>query len=352
MSEPTYRGWRALLFYGLTSLIVLGVGGLVIYTFIEKRTLTAQVAPEGLPSVSIVTPSVDSPFCAAWVTMLTRAQIPATLVPVDRMEPTDGLIALCDLSEIPDTLRDTIVQTIADGGGVIFLGSTPRSEPPLLGLSTARVMSDDNVVLAEAATPVLARVQPGKEIRVQRSEVAYVEETPRMVIDGRWKENAHAAVAHYRLNPGRVLWMGFDPSKLYIPTDREVLLMMRTSFRWVAGQPVSEGAIGSPLAAKTLTPAARNEARAKRMRYSVDRLPDSEWFTVRITNHSKERLLGPTVKFWLPPNTVRVELGGSAISRRYVTLTGDPEENAVLISLLALAPNEDRIIKLRAVKKD
>lgn len=352
MGQPTYRGWRALLFYGIASLVVLVAGGLVIYTFFEKRTLSQIIAPEPLPKVSVVTADPESKFAAAWIDLLTNADFAATLVPLDKVEPTEGILALCNLKEIPETLRKYVSDTLAAGGGVAILGEAPSTDPALLGLTTSTMMSGDVIKFTEAATPVLARVQPGRELGSKPSEVAVAEETPRMVVNARWKNSARAAIVHYRVSPGRVLWFGFDPSKLYVQKDRHLVVLLRTGFRWVAGQPVSEGAIGTPMAAKTLTPDARLAARAKRMSYSVDRLRDSDWFTLRIRNNSKERLLSPTVKFWLPPHTVRVELGGSLVSRRYVTLMGDPEENAVLVSIFSLGPYEDRIIKLRAVGKD
>lgn len=350
--ERTYRGWRALLFYGLTSAIVVVAGGLVLYTFFEKRTLTQIIAPEPLPKVSIVTADPQSKFAAAWVDLLSSATFIPTLVPIERFEPTDGLLALCNLTELPPELESAVQATLEAGGGVVVLGAMPPADPPLLGLSTTRLVSDDVFRFTEAATPVLARVQPGKEIGSKPTDVAVVEETPRMVVDARWNSSARAAIAHYRLDPGRVLWFGFDPSKLYVPRDHQLALLLRTSFRWVAGQPVSEGAIGTPTAAKTLTRDARLAARAKRMSFSVDRLGKSDWYTLRLRNNTRERLLSPTVKFWLPPNTVRVELGGSLVSRRYVTLIGDPDEHAVLVSILSLGPFEDRIIKLRAVKAE
>ena len=351
MGQPTYRGWRALLFYGIASLVVLVAGGLVIHTFFEKQTLTQIIAPEPLPKVSVVTADPESKFAAAWVDLLTSANFSATLVTVEKVEPTGGILALCNLKDLPEHLRKYISETLAAGGGIAVLGEAP-TDPTILGLSTSTMMSDDVIRLTEAATPVLARVQPGRELGCTPSVVAVPEETPRMVVNARWKGSARAAIVHYRLSPGRVLWFGFDPSKLYVPKDLHLVLLLKTGLRWVAGQPVSEGAIGTPMAAKTLTPEARLAARAKRMSYSVDRLGESDWFTLRIRNNTKERLLSPTVKFWLPPHTVRVELGGSLVSRRYVTLIGDPEENAVLVSILALGPYEDRIIKLRAVGKE
>lgn len=350
--ERTYRGWRALLFYGLTSAIVVVAGGLVLHTFFEKRRLTQIIEPEPLPRVSIVTADPQSKFAAAWVDLLTSAAFTPTLVPIERFEPAGGLLVLCNLTELSVELKRAVEQNLQAGGGVVVLGAVPPGDPPFLGLATTSLLSDDVFRFTEAATPVLARVQPGKELGSKPSEVAVVEETPRMVVDARWNESARAAIAHYRLEPGRVLWFGFDPSRLYVPRDRQLALLLRTGFRWVAGQPVSEGAIGTPTAAKTLTRDARLAARAKRMSFSVDRIGKSDWYTLRVRNNTRERLLSPTVKFWLPPNTVRVELGGSLVSRRYVTLIGDPDEHAVLVSLLSLGPFEDRIIKLRAVKEE
>ena len=171
-----------------------------------------------------------------------------------------------------------------------------------------------------------------------------------MNIDARWRENARAAMMHIEVDGARCLWFGIDPNALFNPDDRQLLLLLRTAFRWAAGQPVSDGAIGAPQLAKTLTPDARRDARVNRFAFTVDRLPNRNQFGIRMTNRGGRPLMNPTVKIWLPPGVTQVGLGGDFIMRRNATLTGVPEEGACLVSLPSLTRNEDRVMKLRIVE--
>jgi hypothetical protein len=176
--------------------------------------------------------------------------------------------------------------------------------------------------------------------------VAFLKETPRMVIDARWKANARAVIMHMEQAGTRFLWFGFEPDA--VPhDDRQLQLLLRTAFRWVAGQPVSEGAIGPAQMAKTLSPNARRQARAKHFVFSVDPLPNRRLFSIRMSNRGTTALENPTVKVWLPPGVTKVRLAGDFIMKRNATITGVPEEGACLVSLPRLTPNEDRVMKLK-----
>ncbi len=74
------------------------------------------------------------------------------------------------------------------------------------------------------------------------------------------------------------------------------MLLLRTAFRWVAGQPVSDGAVGPPQVAKTFMLDARKAAHARGFAFSVDPLPNPKLFTVRMTNRGNAPLENPTVK--------------------------------------------------------
>ena len=169
-----------------------------------------------------------------------------------------------------------------------------------------------------------------------------------MFIDARWNTNARAVIMHMEKDGSRYLWFGFDPNALS-NNDRQLLLLLKTAFRWVAGQPVSEGAIGTPQAASAFTTAAREEAHARRFVFSVDRLRNPKQFSVRMSNRGNTPLQNPTVKIWLPPGVTQVALGGDFLMKRKVLLTGAPEEGACLISRPRLGRGEERIMKLEIV---
>jgi hypothetical protein len=205
------------------------------------------------------------------------------------------------------------------------------------------------IKMSETVSPILARLNPGYELPVKPRPVPLLRESPRMVVDARWKDNARAVIMHMEESGGRYLWLGFDPTALR-RDDPQLMLLLRTAFRWAAGQPVSDGAVGAAQAAKTLTPAARRDARDGHFAFSVDRMPNPHLFSVRMTNRGGLPLPNPTVKIWLPPRVTKVALAGGWVMRRNATLTGVPEEGACLVSLPNLTRNEDRVLKLRIVE--
>lgn len=341
-------GWKALSFYGVVMIAVVLVGALAIWSFVEKQSLV--IAPEPLPRVTVVTADSRSPLAAAWVRLLTHAELPATLVPLETFDPIEGVVVFCDVEAIPPRLVTGLTEFLAKGGAIVFVGAPPDTPIGSLHLVAERGESDEAIRLSESVSPLLARLNPGAELAARRAPVAFLKESPRMVVDARWRDNARAAVMHMESGGARYVWFGFDPGKLAQPYDRQLALLLRTAFRWAAGQPVSDGAIGAAQVAKTLTPAARREARAERFSFSVDRLPNPRLFSIRMTNRGTARLVNPTVKVWLPPQVTKVALAGGLMMRRNATVTGVPEEGACLVSLPALTRNEDRVMKLRIVE--
>jgi hypothetical protein len=341
--------WKHIALYVPILLLVIAVGGLAIWSFIEKQSLVIQ--PARLPPVTLVTANADSPLTASWVKLLNAAEMQTTLVPLEKVEVLQGVVVLCDVPRIPDSLVGPLSQFIGRGGAVVVLGAPPENAIGPLQLSATTGTSDDAFKLSEGVSPVLARLNPGYEVSVWRRQVAFLKETPRMNVDARWRTNARAVVMHIEQQGSRYLWMGFDPAALPPEPDRQLMLMLRTSFRWVDGQPVSEGAVGAPAEAKTLTPAARREARAARFSFSVDPLGKKGMFSVRMTNRGDRPIANPTVKVWLPPGVTEVSLAGDLIMKRSATLIGVPEEGACLVSLPSLTRNEDRVMKLRIVSR-
>ena len=341
-------GWRILIFYGLVSVLVLGVGAVVLYTYWERQSLAQGIVPEPLPAVMVITGAAESKFVASWAGLMVKSDFAPTLVPIERVDALQGVLVITNIASLPEKVAGQIEAYVQDGRGVVIIGAPPRQSSPFLNLvSTDAGMSDTQIKMSEAASPLMARMNPGHEIRTRPVPAAFIDETPQMVVDARWKESSRAAVAHYSHGEGRVVWLGFDPAALHNQNDLQLNLLLRTAFRWAAGQPVSDGAVGGASAARTLTPEARLTARTKRFSFSVEKLRGEGLFSVRLTNRGKEKIENPTVKLWLPARVKNVKLAGSFILRRKATLIGVPQDGTVLVMLPVLNPNEDRTLKLR-----
>lgn len=326
---------------------VLLVGVLAIWSFIEKQSLV--IAPEPLPKITLVTMDANSRLAAAWVRTLTDAEMSPTLVPLEKFDPIEGVVVLCEIPSIPPRLATLLDRFVKRGGSIVFVGMPPRTKIGTFQLTAEPGTSDNVLKFSEAVSPVLARLNPGYELQARPSTVPFLKESPRMFVDVRWKGNSRAAVMHMEVDGARYLWLGMDPDALAYREDRSFQLLLRTAFRWSAGQPVSDGAIGSASVASILSPDARREARAEKFAFSVDRMANSRQLSVRMTNRGNRPLENPTVKIWLPPRVTKVALAGDLIMKRNATLTGVPEEGACLVTLPSLTRNEDRVMKIRIV---
>ena len=127
MARHDHQGHaRAAAVYGLAGLIVLAVGSIAIWSFVERQSVRRTLAPEPLPAVTIVTGNPDSALGAAWVDLLSKAQFAATLVPIEKYEPAPGLLAIADLESLPPPLARGIEAKLREGGGLIVLGAPPE----------------------------------------------------------------------------------------------------------------------------------------------------------------------------------------------------------------------------------
>lgn len=340
--------WKHLAIYGVVMAAVILIGALAIWSFINKQSLV--IVPETLPKVTVVTQNANSPLAAGWVSLLTKAELSATLVPLEKFDPIEGVIVFCEVPVIRPELASLLDKFIKRGGAVAFVGTPPATPIGDLILSSETGLSDGQMKLSEAVSPLLARLNPGYEVQSRRVPVALLKESPRMVVDARWKESARAVVMHMENKGARTIWLGLDPAGLAAEKDPQLLLLLRTAFRWVSGQPVSDGAIGPPQLANTLAPVARRRAREYKFAFSVDRLSNPNQFSIRMTNRGTLPLDNPTVKIWLPPGVRQVTLAGDYIMKRNASLTGVPEEGACLVTLSTLVRGEDRILKLKIVK--
>src|SRR5438270_2172480 len=259
--------WKHILWYVPILAIVIIVGALAIWSFIERESLVIE--PEPLPKVTLVTADPRSRLTAAWVRLLTASELQPTLVPADQLEVLQGVIVICDIWELPPKVQEALRRFIEHGGSVAILGAPPKTPIGNVHLVADAGTCDTGFKLSESVSPVLARLNPGYSIASARAPVAFLKESPRMTIDARWNGNSRAVVMHMEQGGTRYLWIGFDPDAVRAD-DRQLTLMLRTAFRWVAGQPVSDGAVGDADQAKTLTAGALRQAREERFAFSVD----------------------------------------------------------------------------------
>lgn len=339
--------WKHLAIYGLVMSVVVIIGALAIWSFINKQSLV--IVPETLPKVTVVTRDANSRLAASWVKLFTKAELSATLVPLEKFDPIEGVVVFCEVPVIPQSLELLLEKFVKHGGAIVFAGMPPETPIGKLAISADEGTSDSAIRFSEAVSPLLARLNPGYEVATRRSKVAMLKESPRMVVDARWKANARAVIMHMENDGARTVWFGLDPEALQQAADPQLMLLLRTACRWVAGQPISDGAVGSEQIATLLTPEARRRAREGRFVFSVDRLQNQRTFSVRMTNRGTLPLENPTVKIWLPPGVTQVALAGDFIMKRNAVLSGVPEEGACIVSLSSLTRNEDRVMKLKIV---
>jgi hypothetical protein len=339
--------WKHILWYVPILALVIIVGALAIWSFIERESLVIE--PEPLPKVTLVTADPRSRLTAAWVRLLTASEMQPTLVPADQLEVLQGVIVVCDIWELPPKVQEALRRFIEHGGSVAILGAPPNTPIGNVHLVADSGMCDTGFKLSESVSPVLARLNPGYTVASARAPVSFLKESPRMTIDARWNGNSRAVVMHMEQAGTRYLWIGFDPDAVR-GDDRQLTLMLRTAFRWVAGQPVSDGAVGEADQARTLTAGARRQAREERFAFSVDPIGNKRQFSIRMTNRGGRPIQNPTVKIWLPPGVTQVALAGDFIMKRRASLQPVPEEGACLISLPSLTRNEERVMKIKIAK--
>ena len=338
---------KLLVIYGAILLVVVAVGVVAIWSFIEQQSVVIQ--PEPLPKVTVVTTRASSQLGAAWVRLLNAAELQATLVLLETFDPIEGVVIFCDVEVISPRLAVLLDEFVRRGGALAFVGVPPQTPIGKFKLFYEEGEGSGGIRFSEHVSPVLARLVPGYVVPAKPARVALLKETPRMVIDARWRDSERAAVMHIERDGARYLWFGFDPRQL--TPDSSLRLMLRTAFRWIAGQPVSDGAIGDPQSAKTFTPGSRRKARVDGFGFSVDRMRKEDQFSIRMVNRGGIPLANPTVKLWVPPDVTKVAFSGSIIMHRDASLTGIPEDGTVLVSLPRLRRNEDRVMKLEVIAR-
>jgi len=282
--------WKHIAVYVPIVVLVTLLGGLAIWSFIEKQSLV--IVPQPIPRVTLETADPNARLTASWVRLLHTAGVEATVV--SSAAARDQLIVRC-------------------GRGVAYPAVPGRGAP------------GDALELSAAPSPILARLTPKGEIPARAAPAALLDEKPGMRIDMRWRNSARAAVMHMEEPEARVLWIGFDPDA--VAANPALLLMLRTSVRWLAGQPISSG-------------------RSDQFAFSVEPLRDRRSFAVTMMNRGDGRIDKPSVQLWLPPGVSQVALGGDWLMRRGASLTR--QEDTWVVSLPSLGRREERVLKLTA----
>src|SRR5213080_3556530 len=95
--------WKHIAFYAPVVFLAIGLGGLAIWSFVERQSLV--IVPEPLPRVTLLTADPRSPAAAAWVRLLNAAQLETTLVSTAQADSLQGVVALCDVGRAK-SLRD------------------------------------------------------------------------------------------------------------------------------------------------------------------------------------------------------------------------------------------------------
>jgi hypothetical protein len=339
--------WKHIAIYASVVLIVIFLGTLAIWSFIEKQSLIA--IPDPLPKVTLITSDPSSRLTAAWVRFLTNAEMQPTLVPVEKVDALAGVVVLCEVQEVPPKLADQLATFIRGGGAIVVIGQPPPAALGSLSMSADKGSSDQAFQFSERVSPLLARLTPGHELAIRPSHVAFLKESPRMVVDARWKTNARAVIMHMEQSGTRYLWFGFDPGML-AQEDRQLTILIHTAFRWVDGQPISDGAVGDAQLTRTMSSETRAAAQTARFLFGVEEVRNPRLLRVRMTNRGAGSLENPTVEVWLPPRVSSAELGGDYLMKRNVTVTRVPDEPAYLVSVPSLASREDRVIKLKLAR--
>jgi hypothetical protein len=344
LREEARVHWKHIALYVPVVLIVVILGAFAIWSFIEKQSLVA--VPDPLPKVTLITSDPTSRLTAAWVRFLTNAEMQPTLVPVEKVDALQDVVVLCDVQEIPARLAEQLDAFIRRGGSIVVIGQPPPAALGSLSMTADAGTSDNVFQFSERVSPVLARLTPGHELPIRPSQVAFLKESPRMVVDARWKTNARAVIMHMEQSGTRYLWFGFDPGML-AQDDRQLTILIHTAFRWVAGQPVSDGAVGDAQLTRTMSADARGAAQAARFLFGVEQVRNPRLLRVRMTHRGAGSLENPTVEVWLPPHVSSAELGGDYLMKRNITVTKVPDEPAYLVSAPSLASHEERVIKLK-----
>src|SRR5436853_7525703 len=110
-----------------------------------------------------------------------------TIVPVDKAEGLQDVVVLCEVRQVPESLARQLTTFIRQGGSVVVVGSPPPAALGSLSMSAEEGVSDNALKFSERVSPVLARLTPGHELAIRPARVAFLRESPRMVVDARWK---------------------------------------------------------------------------------------------------------------------------------------------------------------------
>src|SRR5207244_1883117 len=147
--------WKHIAVYVPVLLLVIIIGAFAIWSFLEKQSVSSS-EPTPLPKVTLITADPRSPFTAAWVRLLTDAEMQPTLVPLDKVEVLQGVIVLCDVPALPPSLLQDLDGFVRPGGAGAVIGQPPSCTICSVAMFAAHRVSDGAVgppQLAKAFTP-------------------------------------------------------------------------------------------------------------------------------------------------------------------------------------------------------
>src|SRR5215212_3599711 len=153
--------WKLLAAYGAVMAVVMVIGAVAIWSFIEKQSLV--INPEPLPKITIVTSDSRSPLAASWIRLLNQAELAPTLVPLDKFDPIEGVVVFCDVPRLSPPLAAALDEFVHRGGAIAFVGTPPETPIGRFGLTVDVGTSDSVMKMSETVSPILARLNPGYE---------------------------------------------------------------------------------------------------------------------------------------------------------------------------------------------
>src|SRR5205809_2786711 len=132
--------WKHIAVYVPVLLLVVLIGAFVLWSFFEKQSVLIEPAP--LPKVTLITTDATSPFTAAWVRLLTDAEMQPALTTLDKVEMLQGVVVLCNVPSLPPVLANDISNFVKRGGALAVIGQPPSVPIGSLTLSADSGMSD------------------------------------------------------------------------------------------------------------------------------------------------------------------------------------------------------------------
>lgn len=339
MADARRRASRAVWVYGALAFAVGVAATAVVVMFLSRGAIRTRSA-DPLPKVVLVA-NPDDEVAAGWLTALVEAGTDVAAVDPANYEPGPHLLVLGSLRSVAPAIENEVRRRVRVGGGIMIVGTIPSELADLVEATTARrTGTEQSFQIAEQPSPVLARVRPGFGATLPPLPVV-LEERPAMSVDARWESPPDAAVAHWTSGVARIVWYGAEISQQELKNIPMLAVMLRASVRWLAAQPVSDGASGDPRSVEAFADDARRHAQDQGLGVSADILDDDE-IEVTVLNRGENAIPNATVRIWLPPLYESVALDESLLDRKRPALHAVGRGGAVDLHFGEIAPGERR----------